>query len=133
MKKKLVSTIIGSLLCLALIVPLIPLQPAQGAEVTLEVLNPKGNVEPIELQPLAERVDTLAGKKIELWFYGKDTAGSIPGCNVRDAIAYFLKEAYPTATIVAPYSKGGVAYNDTIVNYENPARFADVAVLGVAN
>jgi hypothetical protein len=133
-RKKIISIIIGSLLCLAIMAPFIPVQSAQGAEVTLEVLNPKGNIEPMNLQRLAERIDTLDGKKIELWFYSKDTAsGGIPGCNVRDAIRYWLEIDYPTATILSSWTKSGVAYHESLTNYEQPARNADAVILGVAN
>jgi hypothetical protein len=139
-KRKLVSIIIGSLLCLALLVPLIPVQPAQSAEVTLEVLNPKGNIEPLKLQYLAERVDTLAGKKIYLYFYSKD-AGT-DGLNMRGSIVNLLQEKYGTynaatnpngVNCITALNKSGVDYHDSIENYDLMARQCDVAILGVAN
>ena len=107
------------------------MQPAQGAEVTLEVLNPKGNVELVKLQPLAERVDTLAGKKVGFYFYSKDNSSN--SLNVYGAIRYYLAEMFPTAIMGTSTTKSGVAYHDTLANYETLAKNSDVVVLGVAN
>jgi hypothetical protein len=118
--------------------PFIPVQSAQGAEVTLEVLNPKGNIEQMNLQPLAERVGTLEGKKIYVYFYSKDTNAP----NVRTPIVDLLNEKYgvynavtrPTGvTVITTLMKSGVDYHDNIANYDTMARQCDAAILGVAN
>ena len=139
MKRKLISVIIGSLLCLVLVFQVLPLQAAKGAEVTLEVLNPKGYIEPLHLTPLAERVDSLAGKKIYLYFYSKDVSNPL---DTRTSISNLLTEKYGTynattnpggVTVITALNKSGVDFHDTIANYDTMARQSDVAVLGVAN
>ena len=136
--KKLISIIIGGLLCLALAVQLVPWQTVRGADVTLEVLNPKGNIELMNLQRLAERVSTLEGKKIYLYFYSKDTGTP----DVRSAVSSLLTQKYGTynantnpagVTVITTLNKSSVDYHDTIANYDTMARQCDVAVLGVAN
>ena len=135
-KKKMVSLVIVSVLCMTFMLPVV--QSAQGATVTLEVLNPKGNVELLPLQPLAERVNTLEGKKIYLYFYSKDTGTP----DVRGPIGTLLTERFGTynantnptgVTVITTLNKSGVDYHDTVANYDTMARQCDVAVLGVAN
>jgi len=136
--KKRISTIIGYLLCIVLIAQIVPKQSAHGATVTLEVLNPKGSIEPLYLQPLAERVNTLEGKKIYLYFYSKDTGTP----DVRSAVSNLLTEKYGTynaatnptgVTVITALNKSSVDYHDTIANYDTMARQCDVAILGVTN
>ena len=139
MKRKLISILIGSLLCLTMVIQLVPAQPADAAEITLEVLNPKGNIENMHLLPLAERVDSLAGKKIYLYFYSKDNSTPL---DTRGGISALLTERYGTynattnptgVTVITALNKSGVDYHDTIANYDTMARQSDAAVLGVAN
>ena len=134
MKKRTISIIVASLLCLVIIFQVIPTNTAQGAEATLEILNPKGNIEPLPIQGLAERVDSLEGKRIGLWSYSKDATGSL---NTRQAVADLLLELYPagSGTTIVNYwtAKGGVAYNEAIASYDQYARDCDVVIMGVAN
>jgi hypothetical protein len=65
------------------------------ATTTLEVLNPRGEVDPPTTLGISPRVTTLAGKRIGLYDNGKE--GFADFLNV---IEKLLKEKYPTATIV---------------------------------
>ena len=79
MSKKLFSSLIGVILCVVLIVTMIPF--AQGADITVTLVNPKAQIEAPKLIPLAERTRyseelPLAGKRITFVGYSKD-----PGMN----------------------------------------------------
>jgi hypothetical protein len=73
-------------------------KPAQVAAkpggVTLEVLNPRGEIPPPPFFAPTARIADLAGKKIGLYWIGK--AG---GNNFFDVVEQLLKEKYPTATV----------------------------------
>jgi hypothetical protein len=62
---------------------------------TLEVLNPRGEVDPPKTLGISPRVTTLEGKRIGLYDNGKE--GFADFLNV---IEKLLKEKYPTATVV---------------------------------
>ncbi len=62
---------------------------------TLEVLNPRGEVDPPKTLGISPRVASLADKRIGLYDNGKE--GFADFLNV---IEKLLKEKYPTATIV---------------------------------
>jgi len=62
---------------------------------TLEVLNPRGEVDPPKTLGISPRVATLADKRIGLYDNGKE--GFADFLNV---IEKLLKEKYPTATIM---------------------------------
>ena len=68
---------------------------AVPATTTLEVLNPRGEVDPPKTLGISPRVTTLAGKRIGLYDNGKE--GFSDFLNV---IEQLLKDKYPTATIV---------------------------------
>jgi hypothetical protein len=71
--------------------------------VTLELLNPKGVIEPPKTLGLAPRVTDLAGKRIALIQNNK------PGAtNLYDALEELLKNKYPNVTIVRQYQTGPV-------------------------
>ena len=65
------------------------------ATTTLEVLNPRGEVDPPKTLGISPRVTTLEGKRIGLYDNGKE--GFADFLNV---IEKLLKEKYPTATVV---------------------------------
>ncbi|MEJ2109353.1 MAG: hypothetical protein P8Z37_05460 [Acidobacteriota bacterium] len=65
------------------------------ATTTLEVLNPRGEVDPPKTLGISPRVTTLAGKRIGLYDNGKDGFADF-----LDVIEKLLKEKYPTAGIV---------------------------------
>jgi hypothetical protein len=68
---------------------------AASAQVTLEVMNPRGEIPPPKTLGLSPRGGSLDGKKIVLIDNGKYGAS-----NFLDALADMLKQKYPTATIV---------------------------------
>lgn len=75
--------------------------------VTIEVLNPRGEVDPPPTQSPTERIDSLEGKKIALYWNSKQN-----GDVFWDAIEEILKAEYPTATILR--YNGGFDIGDKI-------------------
>jgi hypothetical protein len=71
------------------------LQAAPPDSVTLEVVNPRGEIPPPPFFPLSPRVKELAGKRIGLYWIGK--AG---GDNFWDGVEELLSAKYPSATIL---------------------------------
>lgn len=67
----------------------------QSAPVTIEVMNPRSDLEPPPVIAPSPRVKELAGKKVGIYWLGK--AG---GDNFFDAFEKVLKEKYPTVTTV---------------------------------
>jgi hypothetical protein len=65
------------------------------AQVKLEVLNPRGEIEPPPTLAPAPRVTDLAGKKIGIYWNGKQG-----GNNFWDVAEELLREKLPTATIL---------------------------------
>ncbi len=68
---------------------------AASAQVTLEVMNPRGEIPPPKTVGISPRGRSLDGKKIVLIDNGKYGAS-----NFLDALAGMLKQKYPTATVV---------------------------------
>ena len=68
-------------------------QPKPGG-VTIEVMNPRGEIPPPPFFAPTARITDLAGKKIGLYWIGK--AG---GNNFLDVVEQLLKEKYPTVKI----------------------------------
>src|SRR5487761_446355 len=71
------------------------LAAAASAQVTLEVMNPRGEIPPPKTVGISPRGRSLDGKKIVLIDNGKYGAS-----NFLDALADMLKEKYPKATVV---------------------------------
>jgi predicted GTPase len=69
--------------------------PVASAQVTLEVMNPRGEIPPPKTVGISPRGGSLDGKKIVLIDNGKYGAS-----NFLDALADMLKEKYPKATVV---------------------------------
>ena len=76
---------------------------------TLEVLNPRGEVDPPKTLGISPRVTTLAGKRIGLYDNGKDGFA-----NFLDVIEQLLEEKYPTTVIVR--FNGGFDCGDTMAD-----------------
>ncbi|MDR0489720.1 MAG: fibronectin type III domain-containing protein [Oscillospiraceae bacterium] len=71
MKRKRFSAVLGCILALALIAGVaIPI--AYASPVTLTVLNPKGEVVPLDNQPLAARLGDIEGAEIALAYFNKN-------------------------------------------------------------
>jgi hypothetical protein len=68
---------------------------AASAQVTLEVMNPRGEIPPPKTLGISPRGGALDGKKIVLIDNGKYGASSF-----LNVLAVMLKQKYPTATIV---------------------------------
>jgi hypothetical protein len=90
MKKRINWSIIGVCLVMTLcwVGPVV-------AQVKLEVLNPRGEIEPPPTLAPAPRVTDLAGKKIGIYWNGKQG-----GPNFWDVVEELLKKRFPTATIL---------------------------------
>ena len=82
-------------LVFALLVGAIVSASAASAQVTLEVMNPRGEIPPPPTIGISPRVSTLDGKKIVLIDNGKFGAD-----NFLEVVGKMLKDRYPTATIV---------------------------------
>jgi hypothetical protein len=92
--------------------------------VTLELLDPRGEIETIRKYALAPRIANLAGKKIALVHNQKPGASTF-----LDAVEELLKLKYPTATFLKQYT--------TTINlakepafYDEVARSADAFIFG---
>jgi hypothetical protein len=94
------------------------------AEVTLEVLNPRGEIAPPPTLVPAPRVTELAGKKIGIFWNGKQG-----GNNFWDVIEELLKERFPTATILR--FKGPFDIGDRLAG--TMAKEVDTFIYGVGD
>ncbi|HKV04248.1 MAG TPA: hypothetical protein VJO53_03955 [Candidatus Acidoferrales bacterium] len=99
-----------------------------AAQVTLEVMNPRGEIPPPKTVGISPRVPSLDGKKIVLVDNGKFGAD-----NFLDVVAKMLKQKYPTATIVM-YPKPSA---QTITNlpkwYPTVKQQGDLFIFGVGD
>ena len=82
-------------LVFALLVGAIVSASAASAQVTLEVMNPRGEIPPPPTMGIIPRMSNLDGKKIVLIDNGKFGAD-----NFLEVVGKMLKDRYPTATIV---------------------------------
>jgi hypothetical protein len=73
-------------------------------EVTLELLNPMGVIEPPQTLGLTPRISDLAGKKIFLLHNGKSGV-----TNLYAALEELLKQKYPGITVLRGYKPGPMA------------------------
>jgi hypothetical protein len=99
-----------------------------AAQVTLEVMNPRGEIPPPTTLGLSARVPNLAGKKIVLVDNGKFGAS-----NFLDVIAQMLKEKYPTATIVMYPKPAAQTITDMPKWYPTVAQQGDLYIFGVGD
>jgi len=116
------------LLSAALLVGGLFLARAASAQVTLEVMNPRGEIPPPKTMGISPRGGSLDGKKIVLIDNGKYGAS-----NFLDVLADMLKQKYPTATVVM-YPKPAA---QTITNlpkwYPTVKQQGDLFVFGVGD
>ncbi len=88
----------------------IPSSPGGGKIVAL---NPKGNPPPIQLVPMAKRLDTLDGKTIYL------VSDGFPGADhFLDQIAIWFRKNMPSVKTVYRLKAGGFADDDPKLNAE---------------
>ena len=88
----------GCIAAAALLLCSLPFATAQQRQVTLEVMNPMGVIEPPKPFGLSHRVADLDGKKIALMHNNKPGAS-----NLLDALQELLKKKYPGASFPRGY------------------------------
>jgi len=90
MKRLMISLVIGICVVSVMFAAATP----KSNSVTLEVMNPRGEIPPPPFHPPSPRVQDLAGKRIGIYWIGK--AG---GDNFFDGVEELLRAKYPTAEI----------------------------------
>jgi hypothetical protein len=104
------------------------LSVAASAQVTLEVMNPRGEIPPPPTIGINQRVPDLGGKKIVLIDNGKFGAN-----NFLDVIAGMLKQKYPTATIVMYPKPSAQTITDMPKWYPTVKQQGDLFIFGVGD
>jgi len=99
-----------------------------AAQVTLEVMNPRGEIPPPPTLGLTPRGADLAGKKIVLIDNGKFGAS-----NFLDVIADMLKQKYPAATIVMYPKPAAQTITDMPKWYPTVKQQGDLFIFGVGD
>jgi hypothetical protein len=99
-----------------------------AAQVTLEVMNPRGEIPPPPTIGINPRVPTLAGKKIVLVDNGKFGAD-----NFLNVIAQILKQKYPSATIVMYPKPSAQTITDMPKWYPTVKQQGDLFIFGVGD
>jgi hypothetical protein len=116
------------LLSAALLVGGVFLAATASAQVTLEVMNPRGEIPPPKTLGISPRGGSLDGKKIVLIDNGKFGAS-----NFLDALADRLKQKYPTATIVLYPKPAAQTITDLPKWYPTVKQQGDLFVFGVGD
>jgi len=98
------------------------------AQVTLEVMNPRGEIPPPKTLGISPRGGSLDGKKIVLIDNGKYGAS-----NFLDALADKLKQKYPSATIVMDPKPAAQTITDLPKWYPTVKQQGDLFVFGVGD
>jgi len=99
-----------------------------SAQVTLEVMNPRGEIPPPKTLGISPRGGSLDGKKIVLIDNGKFGAS-----NFLDALADMVKQKYPTATIVMYPKPAAQTITDLPKWYPTVKQQGDLFVFGVGD
>jgi len=99
-----------------------------GAQVTLEVMNPRGEIPPPKTLGISPRGGSLDGKKIVLIDNGKYGAS-----NFLDALADRLKQKYPAATVVMYPKPAAQTITDLPKWYPTVKQQGDLFVFGVGD
>jgi hypothetical protein len=99
-----------------------------AAHVTLEVMDPRGEIPPPPTIGINPRVPDLAGKKIVLVDNGKFGAD-----NFLDVIAQILKQKYPSATIVMYPKPSAQTITDLPKWYPTVKQQGDLFIFGVGD
>jgi hypothetical protein len=116
-----------TLAALVVVASLISAAPA-AAQVTIEVMNPRGEIPPPPTLGINQRVPDLAGRKIVLVDNGKFGAN-----NFLDVLADMLKQKYPTATIVIYPKPAAQTITDMPKWYPTVAQQGDLYIFGVGD
>jgi hypothetical protein len=112
----------------ALFIGALFLAATASAQVTLEVMNPRGEIPPPKTLGISPRGGSLDGKKIVLVDNGKYGAS-----NFLDALADMLKQKYPTATIVMYPKPAAQTITDLPKWYPTVKQQGDLFVFGVGD
>ena len=114
---------------------LLPLSGAKGAQmpakperITLEVMNPMGEIEPPATLGISPRVGNLAGKRIALMHNNKPGAS-----NLLDALEKLLSKKYPTATFVRGYETDPVMPPKDPDTYKKAAANCDTFIFAMGD
>jgi hypothetical protein len=117
----------GILACAMLALAVSWIQPA-FAQVTLKVLNPRGEIEPPPVAGIRPRLRDLSGKRIAL--IDNTKAGARNFLNVVEEL---LKQRYPTAIFLAPPKPEGRILQDTKEWYPQVISQFDTFIFGVGD
>lgn len=101
---------------------------AAAAQVTIEVMNPRGEIPPPKTLGISPRGGSLDGKKIVLIDNGKFGAS-----NFLDVLAVMLKQKYPTTTIVMYPKPAAQTITDLPKWYPTVKQQGDFFVFGVGD
>jgi hypothetical protein len=101
---------------------------AASAQVTLEVMDPRGEIPPPKTLGISPRGGGLAGKKIVLVDNGKYGAS-----NFLSVLADMLKQKYPTATIVTYPKPAAQTITDLPKWYPTVKQQGDLFIFGVGD
>jgi hypothetical protein len=99
-----------------------------SAQVSLEVMNPRGEIPPPPTRGISPRVASLDGKRIVLVDNGKFGADNFPY-----VVAQLLKQKYPTATIVMDPKPSAQTITDLPKWYPTVKQQGDLFVFGVGD
>jgi hypothetical protein len=98
------------------------------AQVTLEVMNPRGEIPPPPTRGISPRVTSLDGKKIVLVDNGKFGAD-----NFLYVVAQHIKQKYPNTTVVMDPKPSAQTITDLPKWYPTVKQQGDLFVFGVGD
>jgi len=116
------------LLAFALVAGSLCVAGAASAQVTIEVMNPRGEIPPPKTLGISPRGGSLDGKKIVLIDNGKYGAS-----NFLDVLAAMLKQKYPAATVVMYPKPAAQTITDLPKWYPTVKQQGDLFVFGVGD
>lgn len=116
------------LLAIALFVGGLCLAATASAQVTIEVMNPRGEIPPPKTLGISARGGGLDGKKIVLIDNGKYGAS-----NFLDVLADMIKQKYPAATVVMYPKPAAQTITDLPKWYPTVKQQGDLFVFGVGD
>jgi hypothetical protein len=99
-----------------------------AAQVSLEVMNPRGEIPPPPTRGISPRAASLDGKKIVLVDNGKFGAD-----NFLYVVAQLLKQKYPNATVVMDPKPSAQTITDLPKWYPTVKQQGDLFVFGVGD
>ena len=97
-------------------------------EVSLELLNPMGVIEPPQTLGLTPRISDLAGKKIFLLHNGKSGV-----TNLYAALEELLKQKYPGITILRENQRGGSITQPREEEFQKMAKECDAFIYAIGD